>query len=102
MKHLTLIIHTDIQQDLTEQLRNLNQVTGFTFSPVEGHGIESENDAFLSARDKVVGCIPRVQVDILLEDDEVNLVLNSLQKTTHNIEGNGIYWITDVVQSGRL
>ena len=53
MKNLTLIIHTDAQQDLTDQLRSLEQVSGFTFSHVEGNGMEQETDSFLSARDKV-------------------------------------------------
>ncbi len=68
MKILTLIIHTNAQQALTDQLRTLEQVSGFTFSHAEGHGTEIVSDAFLSARDKVVGHTPRVRVDILLED----------------------------------
>ena len=55
MKHLTLIIHTNVQQDMANQLRSLEQVSGFTFSHAEGHGVEVESDPFLSARDKVVG-----------------------------------------------
>jgi hypothetical protein len=50
MKHLTLIIHTNVQQDMSDQLRNLEQVSGFTFSHAEGHGIEVESDPFLSAQ----------------------------------------------------
>lgn len=102
MKHLALIIHTNVQQDLSDQLRNLEQVTGFTFSHVEGHGTQTENDHFLSARDKVVGFTPRVRVDILLEDNDVETVLNSLRNTTRGVEGHGIYWVTAVEQNGRL
>lgn len=103
MKHLTLIIHTNAQQDLADELRNLEQqVTGFTFSHVEGHGVQVESDPFLSARDKVVGYTPRVRVDILLEDGNVESVLDTLRSTTYGVEGNGIYWLTAVEQSGRL
>jgi nitrogen regulatory protein P-II 1 len=102
MKHLTLIIHTNVQQDIADQLRNLEQVSGFTFSHAEGHGIEVESDPFLSARDKVVGYTPRIRVDILLEDSDVDLVLESLRKTTHGVEGQGIYWVTAVEQSGHM
>jgi nitrogen regulatory protein PII len=31
MKYLTLIIHPNVQQDMADQLRNLGQVSGFTF-----------------------------------------------------------------------
>ena len=86
MKHLTLIIHTNAQQDLADQLRGMEkQVSGFTFSHVEGHGIQVESDPFLSARDKVVGYTPRVRVDILLESKDVKPVLDilcSLQNIT--------------------
>jgi nitrogen regulatory protein P-II 1 len=44
MKHLTLTIHTNVQQDIADQLRNMEQVSGFTFSHAEGHGVEVESD----------------------------------------------------------
>ncbi|WP_177418291.1 DUF3240 family protein [endosymbiont of Lamellibrachia barhami] len=102
MKHLTLIIHTNVQQDMADQLRSLEQVSGFTFSHAEGHGVQVESDPFLSARDKVVGYTPRVRVDILLQDSDVEPVLDTLRNTTYGVEGNGIYWVTAVEQSGRL
>jgi nitrogen regulatory protein P-II 1 len=102
MKHLTLIIHTNIQQDLADQLRSMEQVSGFTFSHAEGHGVQAESDPFLSARDKVVGYTPRMRVDILLQDSDVDTVLSTLRSSTHGIEGQGIYWVTAVEQSGQL
>ncbi len=102
MKHLTLIIHTNVQQAMADQLHSLDQVSGFTFSHAEGHGAEVDSDPFLSARDEVVGYTPRIRVDILLEDDDVALVLESLRKKIDGIEGQGIYWVTDVEQSGHL
>lgn len=102
MKNLTLIIHSNIQQDMADQLRTLKQVSGFTFSQVEGHGVQVESDPFLSVRDKVVGYTPRIRVDILLEDSDVDSVLDTLRTTTSGIEGRGIYWVTAVEQSGRL
>ncbi len=102
MKHLTLIIHTNTQQDLADQLRSMEQVSGFTFSHVEGHGVQAESDPFLSARDKVVGYTPRVRVDILLEDNDVESVLDMLRNSTCGVEGHSIYWVTAVEQSGRL
>lgn len=99
MKHLTLIIHKNVQQDLADKLRTLVQVSGFTFSPAEGHGVQVESDPFLSARDKVVGYTPRVRVDILLEDSDLELVLDSLC-SNNGVGGHGIYWVTAVEQSG--
>lgn len=102
MKNLTLIIHTIAQQDLADRLRSLEQVQGFTFSHVEGHGAHVEQDPFLSARDKVVGYTPRVRADILLEDADLEAVLDALRTTKSGVDGQGIYWITTVEKSGRL
>jgi len=102
MKHLTLIIHTNVQQDLANKLRTMKQVSGYTFSSAEGHGEQAESDTFLSARDEVVGYTPRIRVDILLEESDISSVLDTLRSTTRDIEGNGIYWVTAVEQSGRL
>ena len=102
MKLLTLIVHTNVQQEFTDLLRTIDQVSGFTFSHVEGHGVEVEDDAFLSARDKVVGYIPRIQIDIRLDDAEVDAVLEKLCDKENNIVGQGIYWVTPVEKGGRL
>ena len=66
MKHLTLIIHTNVQQDMADQLRNLEQVSGFTFSHAEGHGVEVESDPFLSAqgRGKQASCSWRTTFNV--------------------------------------
>jgi len=101
MKNLSIVIHAGAQQALADSLRALKQVPGFTFSHVEGHSEYSEEDPFLSARDKVVGYIPRVRVDILLEDDDVNHVITEVT-TQNNLSGQGIYWVSPVEQQGRL
>jgi nitrogen regulatory protein P-II 1 len=102
MKLLTLIVHTDVQQDLVKLLRDLDEVSGFTFTHVEGHGEENENDKFLSARDKVVGFAPRIHTELLLEDNDVDTVLATLRDKEHNIAGQGIYWVTSVEKGGHL
>lgn len=102
MKLLTLIIHTNVQQELADQLRNMETVPGFTFSHVEGHGVQVEDDPFLSARDKVVGYTPRVRVEILLQDGNVDSLLDTLRSTRLGVAEHGVYWVTTVEQNGRL
>ncbi len=102
MKHLTLIIHTDAQHDMASQLIGMEVMSGFTFTQVEGHGLEVASDPFLSAREKTIGHVPRVRVDILLKDENVDPLLKVLRTKIDNLEGNGIYWVTDVEKSGRL
>ncbi len=101
MKNLTIVIHACVQQTLADSLRALEQIEGFTFSRVEGHSHHSENDTFLSARDKVVGYVPRVRVDILLADSDVDVVLAALSEQSH-FNNQAMYWVVPVERQGRL
>ena len=102
MKILTLIVHTRVQQELSELLRSMEQIPGFTFTHVEGHGDEVEDDSFVSARDEVVGYIPRIRTDILLKDEDLDAVLSKLFDKQNNITGQGIYWVTPVEKGGHI
>ena len=101
-KNLTLIVHADAQQSLADALRGLEAVQGFTFTHVEGHGPQSQHDATLSARDLVVGYVPRVRVDVLLDDAMIAEVLATLGQLGIGVTGGGIYWVTPVEAYGRL
>ncbi|MDF1690235.1 MAG: DUF3240 family protein [Cycloclasticus sp.] len=102
MKLLTLIVHTNAQQELSDLLHTMDQVTGFSFSRVEGYGTEKENDPYLLARDEVIGCIPRIQVEILLEDKDVEGVLGRLRDKDNNVTGQGVYWVMPVENGGHI
>ena len=102
MKLLTLIVHTDVQRDLIKLLRGMDKIYGYTLNHVEGHGEEEEVDKFLSARDKVVGYAPRIRVDVLLEDNDIDSVLTTLSDKQHNVAGQGAYWVTSVEKGGHL
>jgi nitrogen regulatory protein P-II 1 len=101
-KNLTLVVHADVQQALADALRSLQAVAGFTFTHVEGHGPQSHHDTTLSARDLVVGYVPRVRVDVLLDDDMVGKVLAALGQLGIGVAGGGVYWVTPVDDFGRL
>lgn len=102
MKNLVLIIHSNVQLALADQLRGLRQVEDFSFAHVEGHFAQSEDDLLLSARDKVVGYTPRIRADILLEDADVSDVLSAIRNNAQGVVGHGMYWVTDVSQHGAL
>lgn len=100
-KNLSIVIHASAQQALADYLHQLEQVQSFTFTHVEGHSDYSEDDPFLSARDKVVGYVPRMRVDVLLADDDVSTVIASLNKQ-NDFSDQAVYWVTAVEQHGRL
>ena len=102
MKNLTLIVHAEVKQALADTLRGLKVVQGFTFTPVEGHGAHNGEDALLSARDRVVGYVPHVRVDLLLEDGDVETVLKALHASDCGVAGRGVYWVTHLERQGQL
>lgn len=102
MKVLTLIVRTSVQEQLTERLSSMEQISGFTFSHVEGHGTEPETDNYLSAHDAVFGLAPRLRADILIEDAHVNDILSKFRSSEDNVAGQGIYWVNPVEQGGHL
>ncbi len=102
MKLLTLIVHADIEQALADTLRGLAQVSGFTFTRVEGHGPQEERDPMLSPRDRVVGYVPHVRVDILLRSEDVDGVLAALRQSESGVAGRCRYWVTEAEREGRL
>ena len=102
MKNLTLIVHADVEQALSDILRGLKSVQGFTFTHIEGHGAQDIKDPSLSARDLVVGYTPHVRVDLLLEDKDVDNVLQAVRDANCGVAGRGVYWVTQVERQGRL
>ena len=102
MKLLTLIVHTNVQQELSDLLRSIDQVTGYTFTHLEGHGSEIEKDSFELAREETIGYVSRIRTDILLKDEDAETVLNQICDKEHNISGQGMYWITAVEKGGEI
>jgi len=102
MKMLNLVMHAKMQHQLSDILRDIEQVSGFTFTPVQGHGSHVDTDPFLSSRDRVVGYTPRIKVEILLADEDVEPVLNSLRDTMIYERSQGMYWVCKIDSSGRL
>ena len=101
MKKLSIVVHTSLQQELADCLRSL-QLDSFMFSHIEEHSSQLKQDAFLSARDKVVGYVPQVRVDVLLEDGRAKTLLDELRGSGISFCGKGVYWIMDVNEVGEL
>jgi nitrogen regulatory protein P-II 1 len=101
MKKLSIIVHTTQQQELADLLRSL-QLDSFMFSHIEEHSAQQENDALLSARDRVVGYVPKVRVDVIIEDELARTMLQEIRSSTIVFNGKGMYWITDIDESGVL
>ncbi len=103
MKSLTIIIHTDDEQELINYLRASSHVRGFTLTHVSGHGVKPEQDAFLAAREQVVGASPRLKIEIIVHDEDEETLLIALRglKEADKLQ-EAYYWITPVLGEGHL
>ncbi len=100
MKNLSIIVHTTQQQTLADILRKL-ELPVFSFIHIEEHRSQAENDLQLSARDKVVGYIPKVRMDAIVDDDDCNRILDEIRAAGFN-GNNGVYWISPINDMGEL
>ncbi|MGB5398071.1 MAG: DUF3240 family protein [Gammaproteobacteria bacterium] len=96
MINLTLLADASVKQSLADALRALPDVERFIFTNVEEHSHQLEHDPLLSERDKVVGYVPRVRVDILLEESALDVVRNALGAPGCGLAGRCRYWVTPV------
>lgn len=101
MKKLSMVVNSSQQQEFSDLLRSLH-LDNFMFSHIEKHSVQLEHDAFLSARDKVVGYVPQVRVDLILEKDYVQSLLTELRSARCSFKGKCFYWVTDIDESGEL
>ena len=101
MKKLTMIVHSSLQQALADCLRSLHLNT-FVFTHVEEHSAQLQRDTFLSERDKVVGYVPQVRVDVILDSDKTKQVLDDIRSMKCSFKGRGNYWVSDVDEAGDL
>lgn len=102
MKNLTILAHADSKQSIADVLRAMPEVTGFTFTAVEGHFPQDEHDAMLSAFDRVVGYTPHVRVDMILDDADIEKVLEAVRGSNCGVTGRCIYWATPVDRLEKL
>jgi len=101
MKKLSIVVHESLQQGLADYLRS-QQLETFMFNHIEEHSSHVEKDSFLSARDKVVGYVPQVRLDVIINDEKIKSLLDNLRSTDCTFKCKGIYWVTDVDEFGEL
>ena len=102
MMCLPLVIHETAKQDLIDHLLAREDVSGFTLSAAEGHSRNTGHNPFETTRDLVLGYVPRVRVDILVEDEAYPVLRDEICHCDSCVAGKGIWWGTPVVASGHL
>ena len=102
MKCVTLIVHASAKSALTDFFHEIAEVRRFTMIDCEGYDENDLADPRISPGDRVVGYIPRVRMDLAVNDPDVSTVMTKLRATESQVSGLGIYWITQIEDEGIL
>lgn len=102
MKLIVAIIKPHKVEDVTEALHDLD-ISGVTLSEVRGHGRQGGHTEVYRGAEYKVDYVPKVKVEILVEDSDTDKVANALARAAHtgNI-GDGKIWIVPVEAAVRI
>lgn len=103
MKCLTLFVHAAVAEACIDALRGDPDLPGFTLTRSEGHSQRTESEAFVGARDRVVGYVPRARIEVVLADQgEVERTLARLREVGRAGQSWGTFMVSDLIDFGRL
>jgi len=95
---LTLVCHKSLEERLVDHLlEHPEWVRGFSLTPIEGG---SQKEILPSMLEQVRGRSQRVQIVTVMNDEDAQQLIAHLKHEEPNPEI--AYWITPVVEFGRL
>jgi nitrogen regulatory protein P-II 1 len=96
MKLVTAIVKPFKLDDVKDALKAIG-VSGMTVGEVRGFGRQGGHTETYRGAEYKIDFVPKVQVEIVIDDGQVDAVLESIMKsaTTGKI-GDGKIWVTDV------
>ncbi len=101
MKKIEAIIKPHKLDDVQEALRNVG-VNGMTVTEVKGFGRQRGHTEIYRGSEYTVNFLPKVKLEILLADDQVEAVVKTLMQTANTGKvGDGkiaIYAVEDVLR----
>lgn len=102
MKKIIAIIRTSKIEDVAEGLEMVG-VKFFTYSEVKGHGMEKRDDLAYRGVPYDSGFIPRTQIEVVVADDQVDEILETIQKNASTGKiGDGKIIVHDVEKFIRI
>ncbi len=96
MKLVKCIIRPNKVEEVREALSQVN-VSGMTVSEVRGHGRQKGHKAVYRGREYSVTLLPKMMIDLVLPDDQVDEVLKVVIETARTGEiGDGRIFVLPV------
>jgi nitrogen regulatory protein P-II 1 len=102
MKKIEAIIRTFALDEVRDALDQLD-VTGMTVTDVRGYGSSGGHAAIYPGAEYVVDFVPRLKVEVVVGDDQVNAVLDALVNAAWSGEpGDGMVFVLPVDEAVRI
>jgi nitrogen regulatory protein P-II 1 len=102
MKLVTAIVKPHRLDEVKEALREVG-VNGLTTTDVEGFGRQRGHTEVYRGAEYQVDFVPKVKVEVLVPDDEVQGVVDAIVKAARTgMIGDGKLWITEAEQVVRI
>jgi len=102
MKKIEAIIRVEKLDEVREALEKLGY-PGMTVNRVEGHGRQKGLVEQFRGREFKVELLPKIKIEIIVHDNEVNKIMSCICKTAQTGEiGDGKIFISDIENAIRI
>lgn len=102
MKKIEAIIKPFKLDDVRQALSEIG-VTGMTVTEVKGFGRQKGHTEFYRGAEYVVDFLPKVKLEIVISDDAVDSVIESITKAAHTGRiGDGKIFVTPLERTIRI
>ncbi len=102
MKKIEAIIKPFKLDDVKEALNNIG-IQGMTISDVKGYGRQKGHKEIYRGAEYVVDFIPKIKVEIVIEDDRVEDVIKTIQDAANTGKiGDGKIFVLSIEEAVRV
>jgi len=102
MKEIKAIIRPSKLREVTEELHGIEGLPGVTVSEIKGFGKSKARNAKDKIVYEMVELIPRIQLEVVVNDEMVDEVVNVIQKFSHTGNtGDGKIFVINVEETVR-
>ena len=103
MKEIKAIIRPEKLLEVTEELHAIEGLPGVTVSEIKGFGKGTAKNAADAVVYEMVKFIPRIQLEVVVNDEMVTEVVNVIQKYAHTgNSGDGKIFISPVDETVKI
>jgi nitrogen regulatory protein P-II 1 len=103
MKEIKAIIRPSKLLDVSEELQRIEGLPGVTISEIKGFGKNRAKNAMDKVVYEMVEFIPRIQLEVVVNDDMVDDVVNVIQNFSHTGNtGDGKIFVVSVEEAVKI